>query len=120
VFPTVNLRGLGAERSLILVDGRRLKSPSTGNSQDLNSIPIAAVEKEIEILSVAPQQPTVLTLLPVYYLKRKDFDGVELRLGASDAGTPREGGDREEGSAVFGTNQRPNREHNRRCIVEQA
>ena len=47
----VSLRGLGAGRTLILVDGRRTPtSPITGGGQDLNSIPMAAVER-IEILT---------------------------------------------------------------------
>jgi len=101
---SVSLRGLGAERTLILVDGRRLpKSPSTGQSQDLNSIPIAAVER-IEILSDGASAVYGSDAIGgvVNIILRKDFDGVELRLGQSDVSTPREGGDREEGSAVFG------------------
>lgn len=101
---SVNLRGLGAERSLILVDGRRLpKSPSTGNSQDLNSIPMAAVER-IEILSDGASavygSDAIAGVINV--ITRKDFNGVELRIGAGDVSLPNEGGDREEGSAVFG------------------
>src|SRR5690554_2170560 len=41
---SVDMRGLGAGRTLVLVDGRRLTmSPSTGSSQDLNSIPMGAI-----------------------------------------------------------------------------
>jgi len=101
---SVNLRGLGASRSLILVDGRRLpKSPSTGNSQDLNSIPMAAVER-IEILSDGASavygSDAIAGVINV--ITRKDFNGAEIRLGASNVSLPAEGGDREEGSAVFG------------------
>ncbi|TWX73271.1 TonB-dependent receptor plug domain-containing protein [Colwellia sp. C1TZA3] len=100
----VNLRGLGAERSLILVDGRRLpKSPSTGNAQDLNSIPMAAIER-IEILSDGASavygSDAIAGVINV--ITRKDFNGVELRLGASEISLPSDGGEREEGSAVFG------------------
>lgn len=100
----INLRGLGAERSLILVDGRRLpKSPSTGNAQDLNSVPIAAVER-IEILSDGASAVYGSDAIAgvINIITRKDFNGVEIRLGASTVSTPSEGGDREEGSAVFG------------------
>ncbi|WP_100913697.1 MULTISPECIES: TonB-dependent receptor plug domain-containing protein [Pseudoalteromonas] len=100
----VNLRGLGASRSLILVDGRRLpKSPSTGNSQDLNSIPMAAVER-IEILSDGASAVYGSDAIAgvINIITRKDFNGAELRIGASDVSLPEEGGDREEGSAVFG------------------
>ncbi len=49
---TINLRGLGADQTLILVNGRRM--PSAGNGlellqPDINGIPLAAVER-IEIL----------------------------------------------------------------------
>ena len=50
-FAEISLRGLGSGRSLVLIDGRRVPySPATGSGQDLNSIPLAAVER-IEILS---------------------------------------------------------------------
>lgn len=50
-FAEVSLRGLGGSRTLVLIDGRRAPvSPTTGSGQDLNSIPLAAVER-IEILS---------------------------------------------------------------------
>ena len=101
---SVNLRGLASSRSLILVDGRRLpKSPSTGNSQDLNSIPMAAVER-IEILSDGASavygSDAIAGVINV--ITRKDFNGAEFRIGAGDVSLPNEGGDREEGSAVFG------------------
>src|SRR3546814_3833208 len=48
----INLRGLGENQTLILVDGRRLSSLSAGFSPgqpNLNGIPLAAVER-IEVL----------------------------------------------------------------------
>lgn len=47
----VNLRGLGADRTLVLIDGRRVPpSPVTGAAGvDLNTIPLAAIER-IDIL----------------------------------------------------------------------
>ncbi|HEU0276869.1 MAG TPA: TonB-dependent receptor [Rhodanobacteraceae bacterium] len=48
----VGLRGLGASRTLVLIDGQRLLSQVTGTQslQDLNFIPAAAVER-IEVLT---------------------------------------------------------------------
>ncbi|MBD8526958.1 TonB-dependent receptor plug domain-containing protein [Pseudomarimonas arenosa] len=47
---TINLRGLGQQRSLILVNGRRLaNSPALPDTQNLALIPLAAVER-VEIL----------------------------------------------------------------------
>lgn len=99
----INLRGLGASRSLVLIDGRRLaRSPSTGSSQDLNTIPAAAVER-VEILSDGASAVYGSDAIGgvVNVIMRKDFNGVELKLGK--ASIEREGGDREEGSIIFGT-----------------
>lgn len=98
----INLRGLGSSRTLVLVDGRRLpKSPSTGSSQDLNSIPSAAVER-IEILTDGASAVYGSDAIGgvVNIITRKDFNGVEMKLGAAQI--EHDGGDREEGSLVFG------------------
>ena len=98
----INLRGLGASRSLVLVDGRRLaRSPSTGATQDLNGIPAAAVER-IEILTDGASAVYGSDAIGgvVNIITRKDFTGVELKLGAAQVDV--EGGDREEGSIIFG------------------
>ncbi|HEU4777781.1 MAG TPA: TonB-dependent receptor plug domain-containing protein, partial [Telluria sp.] len=50
-YAGANLRGLGSSRTLVLVDGRRVaKAPNVGDAADMNSIPMAAVER-IEILT---------------------------------------------------------------------
>jgi iron complex outermembrane receptor protein len=99
---TVSLRGVGSSRTLILVDGRRAPvSPSSGNSQDLNSIPLAAVER-IEILSDGASAIYGSDAIGgvVNIITRKDFNGVELMVGMGD---PKQaGGETEEGSAIFG------------------
>jgi len=100
----VDMRGLGASRTLVLVDGRRLTmSPSTGSSQDLNSIPMAAIER-IEILSDGASAVYGSDAIGgvINVITRRDFNGVELTVGAGEISVPREGGDRENGSAVFG------------------
>jgi len=47
----VNLRGLGAERTLVLVNGRRMIASGTGaaSSVDLNTIPVSMIQR-IEVL----------------------------------------------------------------------
>lgn len=47
---TASLRGLGGEYTLVLLNGRRLASSASGSSVDINSIPLAAIER-VEILS---------------------------------------------------------------------
>ena len=102
---TINLRGVGASRSLVLIDGRRLpKTPLSGQVQDLNSIPLAAVER-IEVLSDGASAVYGSDAIGgvINIVLRSDFNGAELRLGGATVSLPSEGGDREEGSAVFGS-----------------
>ena len=102
-FAEISLRGLGSGRSLVLIDGRRVPySPATGSGQDLNSIPLAAVER-IEILSDGASAIYGSDAIGgvVNVITRKDFNGVEMSLGM---GNPkRVGGETEEGSIIFGT-----------------
>lgn len=99
----VDLRGIGSDRTLVLIDGRRAPyAPSTGQSADLNTIPLAAVER-IEILSDGASALYGSDAIGgvVNVILRKDFEGAEVRIGM---GNPKvTGGDTEEGSVVFGT-----------------
>lgn len=102
---TVNMRGLGASRTLVLIDGRRLTmSPSTGSSQDMNSIPIGAVER-IEILtdgaSAIYGSDAIGGVINV--ITRKDYNGAQVTLGQGSVSVPNDGGDREQGSVLFGS-----------------
>ena len=49
-FAGINLRGLGQQRTLVLLNGRRLaNSPAVPDAQNLNLIPMSAIER-VEIL----------------------------------------------------------------------
>jgi iron complex outermembrane receptor protein len=99
----VDMRGLGADRTLVLIDGRRAPyAPSTGTSADLNTIPLAAVER-IEILSDGASALYGSDAIGgvVNIILRKDYEGAELRLGKGF--TAVRGGDTEEASLLFGT-----------------
>lgn len=99
---SIALRGIGSSRSLVLVNGRRLpKSPSTGSTQDLNQIPLGAIER-IEVLSDGASAIYGSDAIGgvVNIVTRDDFQGAQLMIGA--AGIDHTGGDREEGSVVFG------------------
>jgi iron complex outermembrane receptor protein len=101
-FSEVNLRGLGSVRTLVLVDGRRVaKSPNVGDAADINSIPMAAVER-IEILTDGASSIYGSDAIGgvVNVIMRKDFDGGVLRYGQTSPSV--KGGDREEMSAVLG------------------
>lgn len=101
----VDLRGIGSERTLVLLDGRRLTmSPSIGSAQDLNSIPLGAIER-IEILSDGASAVYGSDAIGgvINVITRKDYQGAEIMLGAGQVSVPSEGGDREQGSVLFGT-----------------
>ena len=98
----INLRGLGSNRTLVLVDGRRAPTaPFTGSNADLNSIPLAAVER-IEILTDGASAIYGSDAIGgvVNIILRKDFTGAEYTLGRGD--TSITGGDTEEGSMIIG------------------
>ncbi len=101
-FAELNLRGLGGARTLILVDGRRAPiAPQAGQGQDLNSIPLAAVER-IEILTDGASAIYGSDAIGgvVNIITRSDFSGVEMSFGMSNP--KREGGETEQGSVIFG------------------
>ena len=99
----IDLRGIGSDRTLVLIDGRRAPyAPSTGANADLNTIPLAAVER-IEILSDGASALYGSDAIGgvVNIILRKDYEGAEFRYGK---GSPKvTGGDTEEASVVFGT-----------------
>ena len=101
---SISLRGIGSSRTLVLVDGRRLpKSPSTGSNQDLNTIPMGAIER-IEVLSDGASAIYGSDALGgvVNVITRKDFEGAQIMLGQASVSIPANGGDRENGSITFG------------------
>ena len=85
---TVSLRGLGSKRTLVLVNGRRI-TPFGGvaggggaASVDVNSIPIAAIER-VEVLkdgaSAVYGSDAVAGV--INFILRKDYVGAELTVG---------------------------------------
>ncbi|MFZ5685695.1 MAG: TonB-dependent receptor domain-containing protein [Pseudomonadota bacterium] len=90
----INLRGLGSDATLVLVNGRRLAgSGNRGDFADVSSLPAIAVER-VEVLldgaSALYGSDAVGGVVNV--ILRKDLDGGEVRLraGSGDNG-PREG-----------------------------
>ena len=101
----VNLRGLGGRRTLVLVDGHRIAKAAMAGGEyvDMNSIPLAAVER-IEILTDGASAIYGSDALGgvVNIILRKNFEGLALTLGQTRVSAPIDGGDRAEASAVLG------------------
>ena len=80
---SVNLRSLGVGNTLVLLNGRRVGNHgASGKAVDLNSIPLAAIER-IEILSDGASAIYGSDALGgvVNIILRKDFEGGEVRYG---------------------------------------
>lgn len=84
---TADLRGLGAVRTLVLVDGRRFTPASTTGLVDLASIPTALLEK-VEIISggAAAVYGSDAVAGAINFLLKRDFQGVEARYFYGETG----------------------------------
>ena len=98
---SVSLRGLGPNRTLVLVNGKRFASASVNGFVDLNMIPTSIVDR-IEVLrdGASTVYGTDAIAGVVNIITKKDFEGVGLELGydVTDEGD----GDMINGSMVFG------------------
>lgn len=81
---TLNLRGLGAQRNLVLLDGRRLQPATTDNVIDINTIPTALIEG-VEIISGGASAVYGSDAIAgvVNIRLKDDFEGVQLDAGFS-------------------------------------
>ncbi|MGD9980309.1 MAG: TonB-dependent receptor [Hyphomonadaceae bacterium] len=75
----VNLRGLGANRTLTLLNGRRLAPAGVEGAADLNGLPTALIER-IEVVTGGTSAVYGSDALAgvVNFITRADFEGVEL------------------------------------------
>ena len=77
---SANLRGLGANSTLVLLNGRRISTHGAkGNAVDLNSIPLAAVDR-VEVLKDGASAIYGTDAIGgvINFILRKDFTGFEL------------------------------------------
>lgn len=77
---TLNLRGLGAQRNLVILDGRRLMSSGTDGAIDINSIPSLAIGG-IEVISGGASATYGSDALSgvVNFKARTDLNGFDFR-----------------------------------------
>ncbi|WP_163934737.1 TonB-dependent receptor [Paraferrimonas sp. SM1919] len=102
---TINLRGAGSSRTLVLIDGRRMVGSPTlgGASANLNAIPMAAVQR-IEILTDGASSIYGSDAIAgvVNIIMKKEVEGVTINAGIGSR-TRDEGINSREFSVVAGT-----------------
>ena len=105
---TVDLRGLGSRRTLVLLDGRRLQPSDLYNTIDLNSIPAALISSTEIITGGASAIYGSDALAGVVNLKtRRNFSG--LVIDSQEGITTLGDGRTTDVSATFGANMDDNR-----------
>lgn len=98
---TVNLRGLGSDATLVLLNGRRLPSDGLGQASDISTIPLAAIDR-VEVVtdgSSAIYGSDAVAGVANFILKR-NYDGAEVR--ARVGGATQGGGFEQNYSALVG------------------
>lgn len=100
---TLNLRGLGPNRNLVLVDGRRAQPSNALLVVDVNSIPSAAIDT-VEIISGGASATYGADAIGgvVNFKLKKNFEGFDLSI--KNAGTQHGGGEETQISTLFGAN----------------
>ena len=75
----VDLRGLGSNRNLVLLDGNRIVPAGLGGQVDLNNIPLALVERVDALTGAAVTTYGADAITGVVnFITRKDFAGAEI------------------------------------------
>jgi len=76
---TISLRGIGSNRNLVLVDGRRATPGNASMAVDINTIPSAAIER-VEIISGGASSTYGADAVGgvVNFILKKNFQGIEL------------------------------------------
>lgn len=100
---TVSLRGIGSNRNVVLIDGRRATPGSASMAVDINTLPSAAIER-IEIISGGASSTYGADAVGgvVNFILKKNFEGIEF---SGQYGITQEGDGAEYSlSALMGTN----------------
>lgn len=84
---TINLRGLGSNRTLVLMDGKRLPPFGTSGSVDINLIPAPLIDR-IDIVTGGASAVYGSDAIAgvVNFITKKDFEGVEVGANISQYG----------------------------------
>jgi len=86
---TISLRGIGANRNLVLIDGRRVTPSNASMAVDINTIPAAAIER-VEIISGGASSTYGADAVAgvTNFIMKKNFQGLSLdaQLGTTEHG----------------------------------
>lgn len=79
---TVDLRGLGTNRTLVLIDGQRAVPTSSNGAVDINTIPTSLIE-DVEVLTggASAIYGSDAVAGVVNFILKDDFEGVEINAG---------------------------------------
>jgi outer membrane receptor protein involved in Fe transport len=84
---TVNLRGLGEERTLVLMNGRRMVPFNFDGIVDTNSVPVALIESvDVVTGGASAVYGSDAIAGAVNFVMKRNFEGVELRYNHSQTG----------------------------------
>lgn len=100
---TIDLRGLGSNRNLVLVNGRRVTPFNLGGSVNTDNIPVALIERVDLVTGGASAVYGADAITGVFnFILRQDFEGMDFSssYGVSDEGD----GDRFRADLTFGAN----------------
>ncbi|MEQ8435082.1 MAG: TonB-dependent receptor [Oceanicaulis sp.] len=79
---TVDLRGLGSSRTLVLVNGKRMVPTTQGGTVDINNIPTALIERvEVVTGGASAVYGSDAVAGVVNFILKDDFEGVEFNAG---------------------------------------
>ena len=83
-YATVNLRGLGSQRNVVLLDGNRMVTADQSGTVDLNNIPVALLQRT-EVLTGGASTTYGADAVSgvVNFITRKDFAGVQANVSNS-------------------------------------
>ena len=100
---TVDLRGLGPTRTLVLVNGRRMNPSTRSNAVDLNNVPTRLIEK-VEVVTGGASTVYGSDALAgvVNFQLKQNFEGLDIsgQYGLSGYGD----GEKSDVSVIFGSN----------------
>ena len=80
----LDLRGMGTNRTLVLINGRRMQPGGTGNAADINQIPASLVER-VEVMTGGASSTYGADAVAgvVNFIMNDDFEGLEITAGVS-------------------------------------